>query len=488
MKMAEAASSDLELCIVCMNSFIADPDGTYIRQVCNHPTEKHYCCIECLEKYETQQQERFAKERRFFTMYSANVHPPQHYPKATYGHTKCPCSGCDYSFHPIRDGPTKLFHTKREGWMPMCCLFEACGKRKTTIYMSSNALSKVIRANIEMYEIANFKEGRLDGKYLIIHLYKKILPTSDNLLLDQWTSDSSANMRPTAMVALLTFENGLIKSAKEHISLKHRQISEYMEELYLSRFSSEIGKITPDKIYHDLLEGGVSSPVPNPNPYHLALMNEYQYEMNLPTYSRRDRLVYDMESIHYYEVQEVQKEPPSPDFPQGYYSRPVEINENTLYLTPEILKKMAIEREGDDPPISNFPFQGDHQFRYYLKTKRDLYKLTKNSEDTTLTLCVEHEYKIITSTYIEQECIWKTSYYDNGNIHCKQRNKGSYETGLMYQDGPEIYYYDNGQLKVISHYVNDKKEGYLFEYERNSGAITGYAFYQKGKRTLLFQG
>ncbi len=483
----EAATSDLELCIVCMNSFIADPENHYIRQVCNHPTEKHYCCIECLEKYEAKHQESYAKERRFFTMYTANVHPPQHYPKATYGHIKCPCSGCDHSFHPIRDGPTRLFHTKRDGWIPECCQFEAYGKRKTTNYMSSNALSKEIRANIEMYEIANFKEGRLDGKYMIIHLYKKICP--EKLPMDSWTSDLYAKMRPLAMVAIITFKNGLIESMEEYISLKHRQISEYMDDLYQSRFSSEIkiGKITPDKIHDDLLEGG-GCPVAIPNPYHLVRMNEYRYEMNLPTYSRRDILIYDTKSIHYYDGQ---KEPPSPDFAQGYYSRPIEISEKTPCLTPEILKKMAIEREGTDrPPITNFPFQGDHQFRYYLKTKRNQYKLSKNSEglyvETTITLCVEHEYKVITSTYIEQECIWKTSYYDNGNIHYKQRYKGSYETGLMHQDGPEIYYYDNGQLKVISHYVNGKKEGYLFEYGRSGGAITGYAFYQKGKRTLFF--
>lgn len=473
-----------------MNSFIADPENHYIRQVCNHPTEKHYCCIECLEKYEAQHQERYAKDRRFLTMYTANVHPTQHYPKATYGHIQCPCSGCDYSFHPNRDGPTKLFHTKRQDWMPECCQFEAYGKTKITNYMSSNALSKLVKADIEMYEIANFKDGRLDGKYMIIHLYKKILATPENLPMDPWKSDIYAKMRPMAMVALLTFENGLIKSVKEHISLKHRQIREYMEELYLSRFSSEIGKITPEKIHQDLLEGVGVGGEDGSNPYHLALINEYKYEMNLPTYSRRDILIYNTLSIHYYDGQ---KEPPSPNFPQGYYTCPVEINEKTPYLTLEILKKMAIEREGDDHhPISNFPFQGDNQFRYYLKTKRSQYKLTKNSEglfvDTKLKLCVEFEYKIITNTYIEQEYIWKTSYHDNGSIHYRQRSKGSIETGVMHQDGPEIYYYDNGQLKVISHYVNGKKEGYLFEYGRNSGAITGYAFYQKGKRTLFFQG
>ena len=497
---AEAAS-DLELCIICMNSFIRDAENHYIRQVCNHPKEKHYCCTECLEKYETEHQEKYGKERPFLTMYPANVHPPQYYPRAAYPNTKCPCEGCPYSFYPIRDGPTRLIHTKREGKMPESCSFQSHGKTKMTNCMYSNALSSWIPANIEMYEIANFKEGRLNGKYLIIHLYQKLPPK--NLPMDPWLSDSYANIRSAAMVALLTFENGLIKSVEEYVSLKHRQISEYMHELssrlYLSKEGKDMssGLITLDTIYQDLL-----SEERRQDFSHLVLMNEYQYEMNIFTLSKRYTMVYDTSSIQYYDGQ---KELPSSEpLPLGYYTRPLEICERTPYITPEILKKLSIKKTDPGvPSISNRPFKLDHR-PSYLKTKRYDYKSNNvhfldflqpsaffqgdnKVIHTKFTLFTEIDYKIVSNLETKQDIMWKTSYHDNGEIHCRKRYKTPDE-GLIHQDGPEIYYYENGQVKVIAEYVKGKKEGYLFEYGRSGGAITGYAFYEKGKRTLFFQG
>ncbi len=458
-------------CVIC-----GEPDD--LRRACNSPKEEHYACAECIEEYEVAMMKSYGEKRKFFTMeYAQEFSGPSDqdiYPKATYARAKCPCEGCKYSFYPVRDGPTRLHLTELSTDMPECCRFQVCPQSSTHIYGAKNKLNMFnicagvnwIEANLKIYEIANFKEGRLNGKYLIVHLYKKVsLKKIDgNTVLME---EEYKKYLPMVMVSVITFENGLIKSLDEYVSHKYWGITAYFGEVRL--FTKEP---TPDQIYQDLLgEEGAK------DRYHLIRIKSVQYEMNMISHMKTYYMVYDSTRLG-----------KDLDSPPPYYSILSEVQENTLYITPAILKQMRIIVDGSRiytirPLILNPEI-------HYLKRVKSLYRINKKWNDDIsekkayLIYRIETDYKVISQKKTQHHYMWNTSYYESGQIYSRI-GYSFINSGYTEQDGPEVFYYENGQVKRQVEYRNGKREGYLFEYARD-GTLTQYAYYQKGKKVAFY--
>ncbi len=475
------------LCTLCLDPIVQDDP---IQQTCNHPLEKHYCCAPCRKKYEEENLKTYAKKRDIFSQSITNQ-----YPQAMFMMTSCPCKECKYLYTPTRNGSSGWKMTENIGKTSLGCLYYP---GEGNLYYKSHFLDRgetPFLSTVKSYEIAHFQEGRLHGKYLIITLLMCDLSNHNDPTL--FALYGMRTFLPTAVVSVLEMRYGVIQSVNEYLTLKFDAIREYVDRCMAEKI------IDTDQIYMDLLgEENIEQNL-------FVKIQETKYEMNILTYRMYNILVYDQSILFKYERLD------HPDTPNSYYVAKKYEAFLTPYLTNEIEKRYvtAISNPGLEDPVDSLlpsgdlrspkkvdsiiyiretPYNASEITELYFQYKEfttDEYGLTGYGCDgkkitTYLFEKIRYVNAPVTLLKCERDVCYITEYYPNGGIH--NQKAMWWVSGDYIPDGAHIYYHENGQVKVESHFIQGKREGHLLEYDRY-GKLTKCALYKSGKMALLFQ-
>ncbi len=453
-------------CLHCLKAYpVEDPEK--IRRVCNNPdpASQHYLCTECVTAYEDACMVKHL-EKNFYSQRIILNHL-----EATYALTKCPCPDCPYSFYPVRDGPTRLTITDS----PDARLYKlSCIHPHNVTYLGDTSIHHT-KGECRSYEIANYKKGRLHGKYVILQLMRD---NDQHLTKDYSYYPSNLTIaKPTILLGVLEFQNGFLKRVDQYFSFKYRVIREMLERIEQ--------RPTPEKLY-EMFIGTPEITAKNG----FILMNHHRY-------GEYNDLIHMTHYIMSYNGLKIKEFPTNydPNDPIPYCSGKVHIADFKIYLSPKIQEK--------------FPTTAFHDFPYDITLTYDhIWKQT-----TYYGMCIKKfiesndPKKNILKTFIQSTSeffliptedgsktrydvsTYKRYYRETGQLHHIYQLKsisGGNPTSFPKKWGEDISYHPNGQLCRLVHYENGKPSGYVYHYSTN-GTITSIAHYQNGVKSLLYQ-
>jgi hypothetical protein len=495
---APAQAINLELCILCLESFVHDEKEEFIRRVCNHPLEKHYCCTDCRKTYEDKHLKRCASERYIFSKKYADL-----YPNAMYMTTPCPCEECGYSYYSKRDGSHGMW-AQGTGKTPHNCayLIGTGTESHRCQYFDQMGCSQYI-TTLKSFEMASFKEGRLNGKYIIIQLYMCDLSSKDALTVSQIHPSGRCAYLPTATVSVLEFKAGVLQTVNEYLSLKFGGIYEYIGTL------SQSQSLSIENIYKELLGGEKMAQ------HGFVHMTEYRYDTNILVYEKRNMLAYNQLPLYKYGTmdhpdvlsdRERSIGTPLLDVANGYYV--IKKMETVMkpYITKQIKKRYVTKIPDPNPDPIEDPYKkrcikiretpyrvaptSDNAFQYLEKRVDEYGLLHYGKIGTKIKSYLGRRSEYINKPVNETKCHYDvrriTIYRQNGSMHDQRETKYVNGGVAPLLDGPCVYYHDNGQIKAEFHYVGGKREGHYFAYDCD-GKLRQCGFYTNNKLELLFQ-
>ena len=488
-------------CLQCSTAFPEEmKDPSKIRRVCNNPDSQHYLCAECRLRAtqcsifgSSQQSCRLpdtfcslsGSQEGCITAYEDacmvkhlkknfySVRPNGNYVDATYALAKCPCSECPYSFYPVRDGSTRLYQTDSSD--ARLYKFSSVHPRNVA-YLSEKSLHNT-KGECRSYEIANYKEGRLHGKYVVLQLMRD----NDKHLIQDYSyyALTETITKPIVMLAIFEFQNGFLKRVDQYFSFQYRAIREMMDAIQ--------SPITPENLY-EILVGTPEITAKNG----FIIMSHHRY-------GDYNNLVHMTHYIMSYNGLKIKEFPTNydPILPVPYHSAKMHIADFKLYLSPKIQEKFPTAAFHDFPYDVTLIY--DHVWKQTTYYGMCLKKFTGTSpkavsiyyDNLKTSIQSTSEFSLIPtedgSKTIYDICTYKRYYRETGQLHHIYQLKSSGNPGNSPKKwGNDISYHPNGQICRLVHYENGKPSGYVYYYSTN-GTITSIAHYQDGIKSILYQ-
>jgi hypothetical protein len=458
-------------CLQCSTAYPEEADPEKIHRICNNPdpASQHYLCAECMTAYEDACMTKYLK-KNFFSVRTNGNHL-----EATYALAKCRCPDCPYLFYPVRDGPTRLTITDS----PDARLYKfSCIHPQNVSYLGDTSIHHT-KGECRSYEIANYKEGRLHGKYVILQMMRD----NDKHLTQDYSyyPSNQTITKPILLLGVFEYQNGFLKRVDQYFSFQYRAIREMMDATEPSQ--SQSPPPTPEKLY-EMLIGSPEITAKNG----FILMNHHRY-------GEYNDLIHMTHYIMSYNGLKI-KEFPSNDNgkdPIPYCSGKVHIADFKIYLSPKIQEKFPTTA------FHNFPYDITLIYDYIWKQttyygiclKKFIENIDPNKNILKTFIQSSSEISLIPtedgSKTRYDVSTYKRYYGETGQIHhIYQLKCGGNPASSPKKWGEDISYHPNGQLCRLIHYENGKPSGYVYHHSTN-GTITSIAHYQDGVKSLLYQ-